>query len=169
MADDKAQPADAQPAGRDDAAERVRAASVISSCTSLNLRKAARASSQFLAGYLAPLGLRTGQFGILSHISRAGATTMTRLAEALAADRTTLTRNIQLLQRDGLVEIAPGADRRVRQIVLTEQGRRMLANAIPLWEEAEAALQARLGLERWEALLSHASAVTALVEKNTAV
>lgn len=153
----------------DDVAERVQAAAIISSCTSLNLRKAARASSQFLAGYLLPLGLRAGQFGILSHISKAGATTMTRLAEALAADRTTLTRNLQSLQRDGLVEIAPGADRRVRQIMLTEQGRRTLANAIPLWEEAEAALQERLGLERWQALLSHAAAVTALAEKNTTI
>ena len=157
-----------QPEAGDDAAERVQAAAVISSCTSLNLRKAARASSQFLAGYLAPLGLRAGQFGILSHISKAGATTMTRLAEALAADRTTLTRNLQSLQRDGLVQIVPGADRRVREIMLTDQGRLMLARAIPLWEVAEAALQERLGMESWQALLTHAAAVTALAEKENA-
>lgn len=156
-----------RPATKSNAAERVQAAAVISSCTSLNLRKAARASSQFLAGYLAPLGLRAGQFGILSHISKAEATTMTHLAEAMAADRTTLTRNIQLLQRDGLVEIARGEDRRVRQITLTEEGRRTLASAIPLWEEAEAALQDRLGHERWQALLSHAAAVTTLAEQNS--
>ena len=158
----------AQPEAENDAAERAHAAAVISSCTSLNLRKAARASSQFLAAYLAPLGLRAGQFGILSHISKAGATTMTRLAEALAADRTTLTRNLQSLQRDGLVQVAPGADRRVREIMLTDKGRLVLARAIPLWEVAEGALQEHLGLESWQALLTHAAAVTALAEKDIA-
>ena len=151
-------------AAADDTEEHVQAAAVITSCTSLNLRKAARASSQFLAAYLAPLGLRAGQFGILSHVAEAGAVTMTRLAEALSADRTTLTRNVQLLQRDGLVEIVAGADRRVRQITLTEHGHRTLGQAIPLWQEAEAALQNRIGRERWQALLSHAAAVTALTE-----
>jgi DNA-binding MarR family transcriptional regulator len=150
-----------------EAAARVQARAVVSSCTSLSLRKAARAASQFLAAYLAPLGLRAGQFGILSHISQAGATTMTRLAEALVTDRTTLTRNLRLLQRDGLVEIAPGQDRRVRLITLTERGRRVFADAVPLWEQAESALRARLGAERCAALLAQAAAVAALAEKPT--
>ena len=56
-------------------AEQTQAAAIVSTCTSLNLRKAARAASQFLESYLAPLGLHTGQFGILSHISKAGSVT----------------------------------------------------------------------------------------------
>ena len=145
--------------------EQAHAAAIVSTCTSLNLRKAARAASQFLESYLAPLGLHTGQFGILSHISKAESTTMTHLAESLAVDRTTLTRNLQLLQRDGLVEITSGRDKRVREIVLTTRGKETLARAVPLWREAEAALCERLGPQRQQALLSHAAAVIVLSEK----
>ena len=141
------------------------ASMVVSTCTSVNLRKAARAASQFLQSYLAPTGLQAGQFGILSHISDAGITTMTRLAESLAADRTTLTRNLQLMQRGGLVEIVPGRDKRLREIALTSRGKEILAQAIPLWREAEAALCERLGAERQNALLSHAAALIALTQK----
>ena len=111
--------------------EQTQATAIVSTCTSLNLRKAARAASQFLESYLAPLGLHTGQFGILSHVAKAGTITMTRLAESLALDRTTLTRNLQLLQRDGLVEIVSGQDKRVREITLTPLGTDKLAQAIP--------------------------------------
>ena len=147
------------------ALEQTQAADIVFTCTSLNLRKAARAASQFLEGYLAPLGLHTGQFGILSHISKAGSTTMTRLAESLAVDRTTLTRNLQLMQRDGLVEVAPGQDKRIREITLTRFGQEKLAQAVPLWREAEAALCERLGADRQQMLLSHAAALIALTQK----
>ncbi len=147
------------------APEQAQAADIVVTCTSLNLRKAARAASQFLESYLAPLGLHTGQFGILSHISKAGSTTMTHLAESLAVDRTTLTRNLQLMQRDGLVEVAPGQDKRIREITLTRFGQEKLAQAVPLWREAEAALCERLGADRQQMLLSHAAALIALTQK----
>ncbi|MGI4789898.1 MAG: MarR family winged helix-turn-helix transcriptional regulator [Janthinobacterium lividum] len=144
--------------------EQTQAAAIVSTCTSLNLRKAARAASQFLESYLAPLGLHTGQFGILSHISKAGSVTMTHLAESLALDRTTLTRNLQLLQRDGLVEVVSGRDKRIREISLTCRGKEMLAQAVPLWREAEAALCERLGSQRQQTLLSHAAALINLTQ-----
>lgn len=147
------------------AIEQQEAAAVISTCTSLNLRKAARAASQFLEDYLQPLGLHAGQFGILSHLSKAGAISMTRLAEALTLDRTTLTRNLQILQRDGLVKITSGKDQRVRVIALTEKGHAVFAQAIPLWEQAEAALVARLGSDLHRSLLSSAAALIAMNEK----
>ena len=147
------------------APEQLHAADIVFTCTSLNLRKAARAASQFLESYLAPLGLHTGQFGILSHISKAGSTTMTHLAESLAVDRTTLTRNLQLLQRDGLVEIVPGQDKRIREITLTCFGLEKFTQAVLLWREAEAALCERLGADRQQMLLSHAAALIALTQK----
>lgn len=146
-------------------AEQTQAAAIVSTCTSLNLRKAARAASQFLESYLSPLGLRSGQFGILSHISKAGSATMTHLAESLAVDRTTLTRNLQLLQREGLVEIVSSNDKRIREIRLTHQGSDILAQAVPLWKQAENDLEERLGTERRKSLLSHSAALIALSEK----
>ncbi len=139
-----------------------RAAGISSRCTSLKLRKAARAASQFLETYLQPLGLHASQFGILSHLSRAGSLSMTELSDEMSLDRTTVTRNLQVLQRDGLVRVVAGEDRRVREVGLTEHGCDVLARAIPLWEQAEAALSSHLSQDERNALQSIASTLGSL-------
>jgi len=144
--------------------EKLSADRVVSNCTSVNLRRAARAASYILYQHLQPPGLRPGQFGILVNISKAGSLTMTHLAEILVNDRTTITRNIALMERDGLVEVRPGKDRRVREIFLTEQGEAKLAEAIPHWQNAEASIRERLGRDRWEQTLANARAVADLVD-----
>ena len=140
------------------------AESVITTCTSVNLRRAARAASYILHQHLQPTGLRPGQFGILVNISKAGSLTMTHLAEILVNDRTTITRNIALMERDGFVAVRSGTDRRVREIFLTEKGEAKLVEAYPLWRQAEASIRERLGGDRWEQTLANARAVADLVE-----
>lgn len=137
---------------------------VISTCTSVNLRRAARAVTHILYQHLQPTGLRVGQFGILVNIMKHGATPITDLADILVTDRTTVTRNLALLERDGFVEVKPGKDKRVREVTLTEAGRAKLEEAYPLWLEAEAGIRERLGGDRWEKTLEAARAVAALVD-----
>jgi len=56
----------------------------------------------------------------------------------MGMDRTTLTRNLALLQRDGLVGIEPGTrDRREHHMRLTSAGHDMVAKALPLWQAAQ--------------------------------
>ena len=143
----------------------IRSTSSISTCTTLNLRRASRAASQFLERYLEPVGLHASQFGILRHVSNAGSIAMTQLADSMSLDRTTLTRNLQILTRDGLVSVDCGSDKRVREIVLTDKGRSVLAQAIPLWEAAEVELEKRLGPGKREALLSYIEALVGLEEE----
>jgi DNA-binding MarR family transcriptional regulator len=137
---------------------------VVTTCTSVNLRRAARAASHILYQHLQSTGLRPGQFGILVNISKVGSTTITQLAEILVNDRTTITRNIALMERDGLVAVRPGKDRRVREVTLTEAGKHKLAEAYPLWREAEASIRERLGADRWEQTLANARAMADLVD-----
>ena len=60
-------------------------------------------------------------------------------------DRTTLTAKLKPLERRGLVIIkADEQDRRGRRLHLTEEGRRVLATALPIWRTAHAALEADL-------------------------
>ena len=127
---------------------------IVSNCSSLNLRRAARAASTFLDHYLSPLGLRAPQFGVLSAIDKLGATHMTALADYMVTDRTTLTRNLALLERDGLVAVAQGRDRRVREIQLTQSGIDLLRNARPLWAKSEEDIRSQLGDEKWSSLLA---------------
>src|SRR5437868_10013372 len=92
-------------------------------CNCLAIRQAARHVTQFYEQLFAPVGLRATQFAILARLRREGPMTINALAAALVMDRTTLGRNILPLQRDGLIEVVPGAnDRRRRELRLTEQG-----------------------------------------------
>ena len=51
-------------------------------------------------------------------------------------DRTTLTANLKPLEQRAFVEIAiDPADRRVRRLILTPTGRRVLQSALPIWQE----------------------------------
>jgi len=122
-------------------------------CTSLNLRKAARAVTQFYDEALKGSGLKSTQFSLLAAASVLGTAPITRLAEEMAMDRTTLTRNIKPLVTDGLLRIEPGADRRVRNVTVTQAGEDLLDKATPMWREAQTRMIDKLGDEPWGELL----------------
>ncbi len=80
-------------------------------------------------------------------------------------DPTTLARNLKPLERDGLVEISPGKDRRTRVVRITDKGQQALDRALPLWEEAQAWVISQVGDDRWRAMLGDWSELVALVRK----
>ena len=111
---------------------------------------------------LRPTGLRITQFSILGATMAMEPITVTRLAEATVTDRTTLTRNLKLLEKQGLIRVAPGNDRREREVALTSRGRQALVRTLPLWEKAQARVVEGLGEERWKDLREELSAVVSL-------
>lgn len=136
---------------------------VVAHCTCANLRKTARVITQLYDDFLQPSGLLGTQFRLLGAVAAKGSIAVTPLAELLEVDPTTLARNLRPLERDGLIEIAPGEDRRTRVVSITQQGQRALARALPLWEEAQAFVISRLGEERWRAMLGDWSDLVSLV------
>ena len=114
-------------------------------CLCLHVQRAARAVGRRYDEALRPVGLSSGQFSILMSLSRLSPPTMGTLAEELAMDRTTLTANLKPLERRGLVVVGNDPrDRRARALRLTEDGRRALAEALPLWRTAQAAAAGQL-------------------------
>src|SRR5882724_3821616 len=112
-------------------------------CNCLAVRQAARHVTQFYDHFLAPIGLRTTQFSILAKLSRIGPMSINALASDLVMDRTTLGRNILPLQREGLVAVQKGsADRRSKELRLTEAGAERLAAALEGWTEAQTRFEA---------------------------
>lgn len=146
------------------AVTRAEMADMAAGCICLNVRKTARAITQLYDGVLQPSGLRAGQFGLLGAIALAGEATLTRLAEELVMDRTTLTRNLKPLERRGLIAIEPGADRRTRVATLTERGRQAMLAALPLWQEVHKQVVTRLGDKQYRTLLAELKTVTRLAE-----
>lgn len=128
-------------------------------CTCLNLRMAARAVTQLYDEIMRPSGLRATQFSLLMLIRAAGRVRISDLAEAAVMDRTTLKRNLALLEREGLVRIEPGEDARVREVTLTRAAEKRLEVALPYWQRAQAQLTARLGRGRSDRLLGDIGAV----------
>ena len=90
---------------------------------------------------------------------------MTKLAEMTVTERTTLTRNLTVLEKKGFILIEPGRDRRERQVSITGQGRKALMTAIPLWENAQAHIEQGLGGDRMGSLLKDLAEVISLSRK----
>ena len=127
----------------------------VRACAVMNLRQAARAVTAQFDAHLRSTGLRATQLNLLMAVETGAAKTITDLAEILAMDRTTMTRNMKLLRDRGLVK--PG------QIRLTAKGRRSAAIALPLWEEAQARFLESLGRQRWESLSDELAAAKASI------
>lgn len=119
----------------------------IHDCTCNNLRKAARAVTQYYDDALRPSGIRATQFSLLSAIKEFGTVNIGRLAEQSVMDRTTLTRNLKLLEAEGLITISPGEDARVREISLTPEAREKLAVAHRYWKKAQAHIAEQMGTD----------------------
>lgn len=85
---------------------------------------------------LRPSGLTNTQFSTLAVISLSEGSagidlTMSELAARIGVERTTLTRNLEVMRRDGLVRVMAGADARCKRIELTAKGRAALQRRCP--------------------------------------
>ncbi|NIA70545.1 MarR family transcriptional regulator [Pelagibius litoralis] len=103
-------------------------------CLCLHLQRAARAIGRRFDEALRPVDLTNGQYSILVSLNRPEAPRIGDVAYLLAMDRTTLTANLKPLERRGLLTVSPDPqDRRSRRLQLTDAGRDLLVQAVPLW------------------------------------
>jgi len=129
-------------------------ARVAMECAGGGLRRASRAISRFYEAAFAPLDLTGTQFSILVAVHLSGSIPLSRLAEALVLDRTSLYRAVKPLVRRRCLRILPGQTRRERTTTLTGVGRRLLAEALPIWARTQAQVVGALGRRSWVALSS---------------
>jgi DNA-binding MarR family transcriptional regulator len=121
-------------------------------CVCANLRRAARAMTALYDDALAASGIKITQFSLLRAVERNEPASVSALSEDLDLDRTTLTRNLNPLQRDRLIELSAGSDRRVTEVRLTAKGHKALAKALPLWQKAQADVERRFAAGKLEQL-----------------
>ena len=138
---------------------------VVSTCACFNLRKASRAVTHHFDEILKPSGLLITQFTLLVAVAMAETGTINELAEILVMDRTTLTRNLKPLDREGWLKIEPGQDQRTRLVSLTPNGKAALIEALPLWKQAQDSVVEVFGQQRLNVLLSSLTEATALVRE----
>lgn len=121
-------------------------------CVCTSLRKASRAVSRFYDEAFADAGMTVSQFSILRNLAREGESPLSRLAELMVMDRTSLYRALALLDRQGWIAIAQGTSGRTKTAGLTDTGRTAMKAAEPAWEAAQQRFVAMLGAGEWAAL-----------------
>lgn len=116
-------------------------------CLCIDLRTAAHALTHLYDQAMAGSGISVTQFSQLHLIRSFENPTLKMLADASQLDRSTLGRNIRVLERLGLVGMEVGEDARTRTIHLTRKGHDTYKRAAPLWHGVQTRLLDRLGLD----------------------
>jgi DNA-binding MarR family transcriptional regulator len=99
-------------------------------------------------------GLRATQLAVLVAVDRDEAFSITTLAKFISMDRSTLTRNLAPLEREGLIRVGREGWRRSRTVEMTNKGRSRLREALPFWENAQETLRQKLGSRKWPVIMA---------------
>lgn len=121
-------------------------------CFCLQLRKATRKIGARYDAALAPVGINIAQFSLLRTIARRQPISLTELGRKLELDRSTMGRNVRVIEKMGLVELGRGDDQREATVALSERGHEVLRAAEPLWARCQDEVGQRLGADRLELL-----------------
>ena len=133
-------------------------------CACTTLRKASRALSRIYDEALAPAGLTVAQLGVLRAISRGpkGGEPLSRLAETLVMDRTSLYRALGPMARSGWLLIKDAPKGRAKVVQLSNAGIRTTTRAAEYWEGAQSRVIGEFGIDRWANLQKAMTDLTAL-------
>jgi DNA-binding MarR family transcriptional regulator len=129
-------------------------------CLCANMRRAARAITQFYEEELRPSGLRASQFTLLQTLNLAPGISQKRLAGLLEFDSTTLTRTLAFLRHRGWLRSEAGTDRRELRLSLTAAGLEEYRRVAPYWQSAQRRLRKELGEANWNQIEKAALRVT---------
>ena len=122
-------------------------------CFAENIRSASRAVTRRYARHLGPNGVTGAQGSILTRLYYIGAVSVARLACEMETERTTMVRNVALLEKSGHVVVEPARKGRSRLVRLTDKGLGALEQLMPRWQQAQDQLRAELGPEDWDVMM----------------
>jgi len=122
---------------------------ILENCMCHRTRMASRAVTRFYDDMLRPTGLRATQVVVLVAVGSGEAVSITALAKLMGMDRSTLTRNLTPLEREGLIRVGNEGWRRSRTVEITKKGSGRLREATSLWERAQETLRGKLGIRKW--------------------
>ena len=119
-------------------------------CMVSNSRMAARAITRRYDAHARPFGITATQYSLLGVIMGSGEQTVSELAEERGFDRTTLTRNLDRLEKMGLIASRPADHGNGRICKLTDEGRALVEKMLPFWRKAQAEIREELGADGFD-------------------
>jgi DNA-binding MarR family transcriptional regulator len=115
-------------------------------CLVTRTRRISRILTGIYDDELRPYGINSPQFTLLVVIFRLGPASRAEIGRQNHQDRSTLTRNLQLILAQGWVEeMSNPAGGRIKPIVLTKAGIELLQRAAPAWRVAQTQARVVLG------------------------
>jgi|TARA_R110002012_G_scaffold32232_6_gene95519 DNA-binding MarR family transcriptional regulator len=124
---------------------------LIDECLVLKSRKAARAITRRYNVLLKPYGLQCTQASLLFCIARGGFQSISNLARQLGLERSALTRNLAVLQRDGMIAPDQTGQGKTQVFSLTVQGAEKVRQIVPVWEKLQSTTYREIGADNWHA------------------
>jgi DNA-binding MarR family transcriptional regulator len=118
---------------------------MVGECIAVRLRTLNRAITALYDDALRPHGLRIGQLNLLVAIAKMGTARPVDLCRVLRMDKSTLSRDVEVIRRNGWLEVDDSGGGRSRPLRLTPTGRDLLRAVTPAWKSAQAKAKALLG------------------------
>ena len=108
-------------------------------CLCTSLRRSARNISQIYSEHLQQSGekINANQVSILVLLSQIEKETISELSNKLKMERTTLTRNLKVLDKSGWIKNYSGTDGRMKFTKLSKRGNQVLGKILPYWKQAQ--------------------------------
>jgi DNA-binding MarR family transcriptional regulator len=140
---------------------------LLTGCACFDLRRATRAVSRMYDEFLRDAGLNITQFSMLRLICAEKELSISTLGRYMVMERTSITRALAPLERDGLIHSRPGIDKRIRVVSVSNKGRKLVERAEPKWRQAQKALLGTIGEDRWRAMRTLLRDTTRMVQRRT--
>jgi len=126
---------------------------MISDCYSTTIRATARKVTAMYDAALSSTGVTIAQLALLRRLDRDVPLSVDELSRSSDLERSTVARNVRVLEKQGLVELGQSTiDRRAAAILLTAEGAETRNACEPLWDAAQLKFEREFGAERAEAL-----------------
>jgi DNA-binding MarR family transcriptional regulator len=106
-------------------------------CIAVRVRLINRVITALYDEALRPFGLRISQANILAAVGHMGESRPAEVSRILRIEKSTLSRDVELMKQKGWLESEPPLGGRNQTIRLTPQGTQLLVSIQPSWENAQ--------------------------------
>lgn len=143
---------------------RSRASAADALCACATARHVARLLTQLYDGFLRRADVQAPQFALMVVVDKDPGCSQVGIGRRCAMDKTTVFRNLKLLERKGWVASTVGPDGRQRRVALTAAGRKKLAAGWPEWRKAQDHLRSVMTGREWAAMFRTFQTITRATE-----
>ncbi|HEY4018962.1 MAG TPA: MarR family transcriptional regulator [Pseudonocardiaceae bacterium] len=110
---------------------------IVSDCLAVRVRLIGRALTSLYDSALGSHDVTIAQVNLLAALGKVGPCPPSRLGQVLQLERSTVSRNVNLLLSHGWIEALSSDSKGIREVALTRAGRAKIESVMPRWRQAQ--------------------------------